>query len=206
MANANKVENQDYFAVSQGVEPLYLEGSGKTDEQDPHAWLDIANGMRYVENITRTLSEKDPENQVFYEENAAAYLKKLAALHQKSIAQFAEIPVEKKRIVTSEGSFKYFSKAYDVPASYIWEINTEEEGTPEQMTQLVDQLKNSQVPVLFLESSVNPKPMESISKDTGLPIYSRIFTDSVAAPGEEGDSYYRMMEWNIEQITQGLSQ
>ncbi|MHC5269437.1 metal ABC transporter permease subunit [Enterococcus sp. LJL98] len=206
MANANKVENQDYFAVSQGVEPLYLEGSGKTDEQDPHAWLDIANGMRYVENITRTLSEKDPENQAFYEENAAAYLKKLAALHQKSIAQFAEIPVEKKRIVTSEGSFKYFSKAYDVPASYIWEINTEEEGTPEQMTQLVDQLKNSQVPVLFLESSVNPKPMESISKDTGLPIYSRIFTDSVAAPGEEGDSYYRMMEWNIEQITQGLSQ
>lgn len=206
MENAKKIENQDYFAVSQGVTPLYLEGSGKTEEEDPHAWLDIENGMAYIENITHALSNKDPENQAFYEENAAAYLDKLAALHQRSLTLFSEIPVEKKRIVTSEGSFKYFSKAYDVPASYIWEINTEEEGTPEQMKQLVDQLKDSQVPVLFLESSVNAKPMESISKDTNLPIYSRVFTDSIAKPGEEGDSYYRMMEWNIEQIAQGLAQ
>lgn len=206
MGNANKIENQDYFVVSKGVEPLYLEGNGKTDKEDPHAWLNIENGMLYVQNITQVLSEKDPENQGFYEENATKYLKKLAGLHQKSLALFAEIPIEKKRIVTSEGSFKYFSKAYDIPASYIWEINTEEEGTPDQMKQLVDQLKNSQVPVLFLESSVNAKPMESISKETNLPIYSRIFTDSIAQPGEEGDSYYRMMEWNIEQMTQGLSQ
>ena len=109
-------------------------------------------------------------------------------------------------IVTSEGSFKYFSKAYGIPSAYIWEINTEEEGSPEQLRTLVDTLKASQVPALFLESSVNPKPMESVSKDTGIPIYSRIFTDSIAPAGEVGDSYYDMMKWNIEQISQGLTQ
>lgn len=206
MVNAEKVEKQDYFAVSEGVEPLYLEGRGNQGREDPHAWLNLANGMIYVKNITKRLSEKDPENQGYYQANEQAYLDKLAALHQVSIEAFAKIPVEKKRIVTSEGSFKYFSKAYDVPSSYIWEINTEEEGSPEQLRSLVDQLKQSKVPALFLESSLNSKPMESVSKDTGIPIYSLIFTDSVAEAGQAGDSYYEMMKWNIEKITQGLSQ
>lgn len=205
MTNAGKIENQDYFAVSEGVEPMYLEGKGNDGKEDPHAWLDLENGMTYVKNITKRLSEKDPENQGFYQANEQAYLAKLEALHQESIQLFAQIPTEKKRIVTSEGSFKYFSKAYNVPSSYIWEINTEEEGSPEQLRHLVDQLKGSQVPALFLESSMNPKPMASVSKDTGIPIASLIFTDSVAEAGEEGDSYYAMMKWNIEQITQGLS-
>lgn len=206
MTNADKVEGQDYFAVSEGVAPLYLEGANNEGKEDPHAWLSLANGMIYVENIARYLSEKDPDNQAYYQANAKAYLAKLATLHEESLARFAQIPDAQKLIVTSEGSFKYFSKAYGIPSAYIWEINTEEEGSPEQLRTLVDTLKASQVPALFLESSVNPKPMESVSTDTGIPIYSRIFTDSIAPAGEVGDSYYDMMKWNIEQISQGLTQ
>lgn len=94
----------------------------------------------------------------------------------------------------------------DVPASYIWEINTEEEGTPEQTKRVVDQLEDTNVKSLFVETSVNPSPMQSVSQDSGIPIYSEIFTDSVAEPGEEGDSYYAMMKWNIDKIHEGLTQ
>lgn len=206
MKNANKVEGQDYFAVSEGVTPLYLQEGGNQGKEDPHAWLDLENGVQYVKNITKLLSEKDPENQSFYEKNAQTYIEKLQTLHEEGKARFDQLPSEKKLIVTSEGSFKYFSKAYDVPSAYIWEINTEEEGTPAQIRQVIEKIKQSQVAALFLESSANPKPLTSVSKETNIPIYTTVFTDSIAAPGKDGDSYYTMMKWNLEKIYTGLAQ
>jgi iron/zinc/copper transport system substrate-binding protein/iron/zinc/copper transport system permease protein len=206
MNNANKVENEDYFAVSDGVDVLYLSDDEDHSKADPHAWLNLENGMIYARNIAQRLSEKDPDNRSFYEENLERYLASLEELDQQAKENFQSIPREKKLIVTSEGAFKYFSKAYGVPSAYIWEINTEEEGTPAQIKNLVDQLQNSAVASLFVESSVNTRPMQSVSRDAGIPIFGTVFTDSIAEPGEEGDSYYNMMKWNLETIYQGLNQ
>lgn len=205
MNNADKVVNEDYFAVSDGVEVLYLEQE-EAGKEDPHAWLDLENGMIYAKNIAKHLIEKDPENAQIYQENLEDYLTLLGELDQEAKVKFDSIPEEKKLIVTSEGSFKYFSKAYGIPSAYIWEINTEEEGTPDQIRSLVEQLKASEVTAVFVESSINPKPMQSVSKDAGIPIYAEIFTDSVAEKGNDGDSYYAMMKWNLDKIYEGLSQ
>lgn len=205
METAKKVEEEDYFAVSREVEPLYLTSTGQETQADPHAWLDLSNGIKYVEEITRILSEKDPENKEVYEKNSQEYRQKLESLDQQAKESFATISEEKKLLVTSEGAFKYFSKAYQLPAAYIWEINTESQGTPDQMTAIIDQVKASKVPGLFVESSVDPRSMERVSKETGVPIAEKLFTDSVAKAGEEGDSYYGMMKWNIDAIHKGLS-
>lgn len=93
-----------------------------------------------------------------------------------------------------------------MPSAYIWEINTEEEGSPEQIRSLVDKLKQQKPAALFVESSVDDRPMKAVSKDSGVPIYAKIFTDSIAKQGQEGNSYYAMMKWNLEKIAQGLSQ
>lgn len=204
--NASKKKDQDYFAASDGVEVIYLEGQNEKGKEDPHAWLNLENGIIYAKNIEKQLSAKDPDNQEFYQENLTKYVEKLSALDQEAKEKFAAIPEEKKMIVTSEGCFKYFSKAYDIPSEYIWEINTEEEGTPDQIKNLVQSLRASDVPALFVESSVNEKPMQTVSKDTDIPIYAKIFTDSVAEKGEDGDSYYAMMKWNLDKISEGLSQ
>lgn len=205
MNNANKVDNQDYFAVSDGVEILYLEGE-EAGKEDPHAWLNLENGMIYAQNIAQQLIAKDPDHAQIYQENLEEYLELLNELDQEAKEKFASIPEAQKLIVTSEGSFKYFSKAYDIPSAYIWEINTEEEGTPLQIRLLVDQLKASEVKALFVESSINPRPMQSVARDSGIPIYAEIFTDSVAESGNDGDSYYAMMKWNLDKIYEGLTQ
>ena len=203
--NAKKKENKDYYAVSEGVDVIYLEGQSEKGKEDPHAWLNLENGIIYAKNIAKRLSEKDPANKETYEKNLKAYVEKLSALDKEAKEKFNNIPEEKKMIVTSEGCFKYFSKAYNVPSAYIWEINTEEEGTPDQIKTLVEKLRKTKVPSLFVESSVDDRPMKTVSKDTNIPIYAKIFTDSVAEEGEEGDSYYSMMKYNLEKIAEGLS-
>ena len=203
--NAKKEENKDYYAVSDGVEVIYLEGQNEKGKEDPHAWLNLENGMIYAKNIAKQLSAKDPKNKDFYEANLKNYLEKLEALDKEAKQKFNNIPKEKKMIVTSEGCFKYFSKAYNVPSAYIWEINTEEEGTPDQIKALVEKLRKTKVPSLFVESSGDERPMQTVSKDTNIPIFEKIFTDSVAEPGQNGDSYYNMMKWNLDKIAEGLS-
>lgn len=202
METADKKENEDYFAVSKEVEPIHL--TGNTKQEDPHAWLNISNGILYVKEIQNVLSEKDPENKDSYQKNADAYIKQLEELDTKAKEAFADIPNEKKLLVTSEGAFKYFSKAYDLTAGYIWEINTESQGTPEQMKQVVEKVRGSKVPSLFVETSVDKRSMERLAKEVDLPIYSELYTDSLAKKGEPGDSYYKMMKWNLEKIHEGL--
>ena len=203
--NAKKEENKDYYAVSEGVDVIYLEGQHEKGKEDPHAWLNLENGMIYAKNIAKQLEAKDPKNKDFYEANLKTYLEKLSKLDKESKDKFNNIPAEKKMIVTSEGAFKYFSKPYNVPSAYIWEINTEEEGTPDQIKTLVEKLRKTKVPSLFVESSVDERPMQTVSKDTNIPIYEKIFTDSIAEPGQNGDSYYSMMKWNLDKISEGLA-
>ena len=203
--NAQKKENKDYYAVSEGVDVIYLEGQNEKGKEDPHAWLNLENGIIYAQNIAKRLIEKDPDNKTTYEKNLKAYVEKLTALDKEAKEKFNNIPEEKKMIVTSEGCFKYFSKAYNVPSAYIWEINTEEEGTPDQIKSLVEKLRKTKVPSLFVESSVDDRPMKTVSKDTNIPIYAKIFTDSIADKGEDGDSYYSMMKYNLDKISEGLA-
>lgn len=205
METTNKKEGTDYFSVSKAVEPLYLEGKTDASSMDPHAWLDITNGIRYVDEITEVLSKKDPDNASTYQKNEEAYVKKLQELHNEALSEFADIPQSQKLLVTSEGAFKYFSKAYGLEAAYIWEINTESQGTPDQMKQIVDKVKSSEVPVLFVETSVDHRSMERVAKETGKEIYSEIYTDSIGKPGSNGDSYFNMMKWNLDQIHEGLA-
>lgn len=198
-------KNEVAFAVSDEVTPMYLTEKGKETQVDPHAWLDIQNSIKYVDVITKRVIEQDSDNKQYYLNNQTAYVKELNELDQYAKEEVNKIPQEQRILVTSEGAFKYFSKAYGFESAFIWEINTDSQGTPEQMKRIISIIEENQVPALFLETSVNPKTMETISNETGVPIHSKIFTDSLAKKGEDGDTYIKMIQWNIDKVIEGLS-
>lgn len=197
-------DNAPVFRVSEGVEPMHLTTEGSEGEEDPHAWLDIQNGIKYAENARDAFISIDPENEEIYRENTESYIAELEELHEKAIDQFSNLPDGKNVLVTSEGAFKYFSNAYGIDAEYIWEINQENQGTPEQVTRIVDIIKENGLEALFVETSIDPRSMEMVANESGADIKGEVFTDSLGKPGEDGDTYLKMMEWNIETIYNGL--
>jgi iron/zinc/copper transport system substrate-binding protein len=192
------------FRLSEGVDAQHLTSEGKKGQEDPHAWLDVRNGIKYAENARDALIKIDPEHKDVYEKNTDAYIKQLEELHQTALDRISEIPKEKRILITSEGAFKYFSAAYGFEAGYIWEINAENQGTPQQVSAVVDFIRKKDVPVLFVETSIDPRSMEMVSRETGVPIAGKVFTDSLGKPGEDGDTYIKMMEWNINTILDTL--
>ena len=205
MRSTGMIENVNYFRVTEGIMPFFLLTDGMEDEEDPHAWLDISNGIVYIQNIERVLSSFSPENAAIFQENAQNYIARLYALHNEWVGRFDHIPASQRLLVTSEGAFRYFAAAYNLYVAYIWELNAEEEGTPEQMLNLINIINNSEVRSLFSESSVDSQYIEQISAETGIPVFGMLFTDSLSEPNGVAGTYYDMMRFNLETIYAGLT-
>lgn len=205
LKTANKSEKDaPVYKVSEGVEAIYLETKGLEKEPDPHAWMNIKNGILYAENVKKALMKEDPKNKEFYAKNADKYVAELQKLHDETVNRIHQIPEEKRFLISSEGAFKYFGKAYNIKTGYIWEINSENQGTPDQIRDVVSVIQTNKVPALFVETSVDRRSMETVSKETNVPIAGTIFTDSLGKSGEDGDTYLKMMKWNIDTIINGL--
>ncbi|GAA0454089.1 metal ABC transporter solute-binding protein, Zn/Mn family [Alkalibacillus silvisoli] len=199
----DNVTDTPVFEVSEGLDPIQL-SDGETD--DPHAWLDPNKVHTFVDNILDRLIEMDPNGEEVYQENADNYKQQLTELDEKIKESVEQVPEENRFILLSEDAFIYFGAAYDFETDGIWELNSHEEGTPQQIARIVDLLGERGIPYVFLETTLNPVHMEAVSSDSGVPIYDMtIYTDAVA---EEGDAsnYIGMMEHNLEAIVSALSE
>lgn len=203
LSQANKsYEDGSVVKVSKNVKPLYLNGAKEGDEskQDPHAWLSLDNGIKYVEEISKSLIKNNDKYKDDIQSNTKDYIAKLEDLKKESHDKFNDIPKEQRAMITSEGAFKYFSKQFDIKPGYIWEINTEKQGTPEQMKQAVKFVQDNNLKHLLVETSVDKKSMQSLSEETNLDIYGEVYTDSIGKKGTKGDSYFNMMQENINTV------
>ncbi|WP_206166730.1 manganese ABC transporter substrate-binding lipoprotein MntC [Mammaliicoccus sciuri] len=196
-----KVSDKNVIQATEDVTPIYLKGGeGDKNKIDPHAWLSIENGIKYVNTIEKHLSDIDKDHSKQFKDNAEKYTNKLDKLHQKMMTAFNDIPEDKRAFITSEGAFKYFAKSYHITPGYIWEINTEKQGTPDQMKQAIKFVKDHDLKSLVVETSVDKKSMQTLAEETNLNIKDEVFTDSIGKKDSKGNSYYNMMEHNAEAI------
>lgn len=202
--------NQDWevaYQLAENVEPMYITSEdGKEEEINPHAFLDPVVGIEMAEKARDALIEIDPDNEATYEENAEEYLEKLIDLDEQYKTRIDEIPEENRVLVTSERAYQYLADRYGLEEGYIWAIDTEENGSPEQIKELLAFLEETPAPVLFVETNVDTRPMETISKESGIEIFGEIFSDEIGEPGEEGDTYVKYLQFNIDVIHDGLKE
>lgn len=193
------------FELAEDIEPMYITSEdGKEEEINPHAFLDPNVGISMTEKARDALIEIDPDNKDVYEKNAEAYLEKLIDIDEQYKTRIGEIPEENRILVTSERAYQYLADRYGLTEGYIWAIDTEENGSPEQIKSLLAFLEETPPPVLFVETNVDTRPMETISKESGIDIFGEIFSDEIGNPGEEGDTYVKYLQFNIDVIYDGL--
>lgn len=200
--------NQDWdraYRVTENVEPLYIHSEdGRQEEINPHSFLDPTVGIEMVQNIRDAFIEIDPNNENIYNENAQKYIEQLEEMDAQYKEKINLIPEENRVLVTSERAYQYVAKRYGLTEGYIWAIDTEENGSSEQITALLKFLKEHEPPVLFIETNVDRRPMETISAESGIEIYGELYSDEIGTPGEDGDTYLNYLQYNIDMIYEGL--
>ena len=208
MINSVNQDMDNVYSLTERVEPMYLSGEdGKKDQINPHAFINPAVGIKMAEDMRDAFIEKDPENKENYEERATAYLERLKEVEKEYRERINDIPEEKRILVTSERAFQYMADEYGLKEGFIWAIDTEENGSPEQIKSLIAFVKNNNVPVLFIESNVDTRPMETVSKETGVPFSEKpIYSDEIGKPVEEVDTYMKYLNYNINLIHDELKE
>lgn len=171
-------------------------------ESDPHFWLDPNLAIRYVENIRDGLSQADPQGASLYAANATAYIAQLQELDTWIRAQVAQIPPERRLLVTNHESLGYFADRYGfrLVGTIIPSVSTGASPSAQQLARLVEAIKESGAPAIFLETGSNPQLAQQLAQETGVRVITDLYTHS---PGAEG-GYLEMMRHNVRLIVEGL--
>jgi manganese/iron transport system substrate-binding protein len=198
------LKNVPSAVLSEGIEPIGIGEGPYTGRPNPHAWMSPQNALIYVENIRKALVRIDPANAAIYDANAKAYSAKFAALDQTVRAELAKVPVEQRWLVTSEGAFPYLARAFEMKELFLWAVNADQQGTPQQVRKVIDAVRKHQIPVVFSESTVSDRPVRQVARETGARYGGVLYVDSLTATNGPAPTYLRLMEYNAKTIVNGL--
>lgn len=190
--------------LTEGVAPLGISEGPYTGKPNPHAWMSPANAAIYVENIRRALVKIDPANEAVYTANAAAYSAKIKALDEPVRQKLAAIPTAQRWLVSSEGAFSYLCANYGLRQLYLWPINADAQGTPQQVRKVIDGVRENRIPVVFSESTVSDKPARQVAKETGARYGGVLYVDSLTDSDGPAPSYLKLLEANADTIVKGF--
>jgi len=198
------VKDVPQVVVSDGVEPMSIGEGPYTGKPNPHAWMSPNNALLYVENIRKALVQYDPANAATYDANAAAYSAEIKALDAPLRARLAQIPAEQRWLVTSEGAFSYLTRDYDMKELYLWPINADQQGTPQQVRKVIDAVRANKIPVVFSESTVSDKPAKQVAKETGAAYGGILYVDSLSEADGPTPTYLKLLEVTVDTIAKGF--
>lgn len=192
------------YTITTGVNVL---ASDKYENAaDPHAWMDVSNGLKYIENIKNSLIENDSANKESYLRNYAHYKQEIIELDNYITTEIKKIPKNKRMIVTSHDAFAYYGKRYGLELNALKGISTEAETQTSDMIRVSNAIRESKVPAIFIESTINPQVIQQIARDNNVKIGGELFADSIGEKDSEGSTYLRMLRHNTDVIVQALSQ
>ena len=198
------VKDKPAVVVTEGIEPMSINEGPYTGNPNPHAWMSPSNALIYIENIKNALVKYDPQNKETYEKNAALYAQKIKALDKPLREKLAQVPEAQRWLVTSEGAFSYLTRDYGFKEAYLWPINAEQQGTPQQVRKVIETVKANKIPVVFSESTISPKPAKQVAKESGAKYGGVLYVDSLSNKNGPVPTYVDLLNTTVSTIVKGF--
>ena len=193
------------YVLTKGIEPLLIEGDVYSGKPNPHAWMSPKTAMQYVDNLVEIFTEIKPSAKSLFQKNAVAYKSKLAELDKELREALSSIPKEKRLLVTCEGAFSYLANDYGMDEAYLWPVNAESQVTPKRMLRLIAKIKQTKVPAIFCESTVNSKAQIEVAKTSGVKFGGTFYVDSLSGPSGPAPTLLDLHRHNLRLIQKGLT-
>lgn len=191
--------------VSEGVEPLSISGGAYDGKPNPHAWMSPDNALIYVENIRKALAAIDPDHADVYAANAKAYAEKIRAEIEPMKAEIAALPEAERWLATSEGAFSYLARDLGLKEVFLWPINADSQGLPQQVRAVIDAMRTHKIKAIFSESTVSDKPARQVAAETGALYGGVLYVDSLSEADGPVPTYLDLLKVTVATITKGLA-
>lgn len=191
--------------LTEGIDPISISRGAYEGKPNPHAWMGLENALIYIGNIEAALSEADPENAEVYAANAAAYKDELRATIEPLRKAISAIPASQRWLVTCEGAFSYLARDFGLEELYLWPMNADQVGTPQQVRAVIDGVRQNDIPVVFCESTVNTSPAQQVARETGATYGGVLYVDSLSAPDGPVPTYLDLLRVTASTVADGLT-
>ncbi len=200
----SRLNGVPHVILSDGVSPMSINNGPYDGKPNPHVWMSPTDALTYVDNIEKALSLADPDNANLYASNAAAYKDDIVAIVEPLRKRLADIPKDKRWLVSSEGAFSYLARDFDLNELYLWPINADSQGTPKQVKNVIDTMRSENIPVIFSESTVSPKPAQQVARETGAHYGGVLYVDSLSKEDGPVPTYLDLLKVTIETLIKGI--
>ncbi len=181
------------------------EHGGHQHDVDPHAWQDLANALRYVDNIAQALAQADPADRAVYQANAAKYKQAIIALDGEIKSTFNSIAKQQRKVVTTHDAFAYFSRAYGIAFVSPVGVNTDAEPSAADVGRIIKQIRREKIPAVFIENISDPRLLERIRQESGARIGGVLYSDSLSKADGPAATYLEMMRHNAKTLASALA-
>ena len=199
-----QVKDKPAVVVTEGITPISIYEGPYKDMPNPHAWMSTKNALIYIENIRQALVKYDPENAEAYNNNAKAYAEKITALDEPLRARLNKVPEAQRWLVTSEGAFSYLAQDYGFKELYLWPINADAQGTPQQIKNVIKKVREHKIPVVFSESTISDKPAKQVAKETKAKYGGVLYVDSLSTKEGAVPTYIDLLNVTVSTIVKGF--
>lgn len=191
--------------ISKGVQVIDIAEDAYVGKPNPHAWMSPEQGLVYVENIRRELTELAPEHAEYFAANAEAYSAKIKAVDIELETALATLPDNNRVLVSCEGAFSYLANDYGLEEVYLWAINSDAQGSPQQVAKVIEIVKERQIPAVFCESTVEPRIQREVVEATGARFGGTLYVDSLSTADGPASTYLAQLEYTASTIISGLT-
>ncbi|MEH3021731.1 MAG: metal ABC transporter substrate-binding protein [Pseudomonas oryzihabitans] len=191
--------------VTQGIDPLAITQGPYAGKPNPHAWMSPRAALIYVDNIRDALVQHDPAQADTYRRNAEAYKARITATLEPLRQRLQAIPAERRWLVSSEGAFSYLARDLGLRELYLWPINADQQGTPQQVRRVIETVRAERIPAIFSESTVSAAPAEQVARESGARYGGVLYVDSLSAADGPVPTYLDLLRVTTETLVKGLT-